>query len=60
MVLPQVQKLETRLSAMTSVLSIKETSQNILSSAEVTLNAVNEVHIIYYILYGDVLGASCL
>jgi hypothetical protein len=39
----QVPKLETRLSAMVSVLSAKETSQNILASAEVILNAVNEV-----------------
>lgn len=42
-VFSQVPKLETRLTAMTSVLSVKETSANVLSSAEIILNAVNEV-----------------
>ena len=40
-------KLETRLSAMSSVLSAKETSQNILSNAELILNAVTEVSTVY-------------
>ena len=40
---PQVPKLEIRLSAMASALSVKETSANILSSAETILTAVNEV-----------------
>ncbi len=44
-VFSQVPKLETRLTAMMSVLSVKETSANVLSSAETILNAVNEVYI---------------
>jgi hypothetical protein len=40
---PQVSKLEVRLAAMSSVLSAKETSDNILNNAELILTAVTEV-----------------